>query len=316
MHNPIAPLLEKNTALLLDGGIGTGLFARGLQSGDSPETWNLIKPEKIYDLHKEFIDAGSDVILTNSFGANRARLALHNAQDHVAQLCAASVAIAKDATRAASRTVLVAGSIGPSGEILEPHGSFGYADAVAVFRQQAQALAEAGADLLWVETMSSKEEILAACTACADVGMPYCATMTFDTVGYTMMGVSPADAYRYISDLDPVPLAMGANCGLGMSENAVSILQINKILRDGLLIIAKANYGIPSFRDGAFHYSGTPKTMAQYCEFVLRLGARLIGGCCGTTGETLRSMRAVIDNFQGGLPPTRDEIVATLGEPF
>ena len=317
MADPLRRLLAERPALLLDGGMGTGLFRRGLVSGDSPEEWNLVYPERVCDVHREFVDAGSDILLTNSFGANAVRLKLHGLEARVAELNAAAVACARRAAAGAGREILVAGSVGPTGMIVTDSADEA-AEVRAAFAGQIAALQAAGADMVWIETMSSKEEIQIAASAAIAAGIPYVGTMTFDTVGFTMMGVSPADAYRVLGAQPVAPMAIGANCGLGAAENAVSIWQMAKVFRDGDVIVAKANNGVPEFRDGAFQYSGTPELMAQYCHLVLNLGARLVGGCCGTDGASLRAMRAVIDGFDAAArqAPGYDDIVRCLGAPF
>ena len=184
--------LDACGALLADGATGTNLFAAGLQSGDAPELWNVDHPERILDLHRGFIDAGSDLILTNTFGGNRYRWALHKAGGRVTELNKAAAGLATQAAEEVDRAIVVAGSIGPTGEILAPLGPLQPQQAVAAFAEQALALAEAGVQIFWIETMSSREEVEAAIEATAGLGLPVSCTLSFDTNGHTMMGITPA----------------------------------------------------------------------------------------------------------------------------
>ena len=231
--------------LLADGATGTNYFQMGLESGDAPEMWNLEHPERVRDLHRRFIAAGADIILTNTFGGNRHRLKLHNAQDRVAEINIAAVKNARAEADAAGRPVYVGGSIGPTGEILEPVGTLSHDDAVAAFAEQAMALKEGGADVLWIETMSSEEELKAAVEGAAKAGLPIVTTMSFDTNGRTMMGITPK-AFGAITAALPVqPVAIGANCGVGASELIATVLGISEARPDAA-VVAKGNCGIPA----------------------------------------------------------------------
>ncbi len=194
MTNSLAALLAEKPVLLADGAMGTSLFAAGLATGEAPELWNLEQPERVRAVHQGFIEAGSDLVLTNSFGANRCRLKLHAAEGRVGELNRAAAGLARAAADASPRPVVVAGSIGPTGEILQPIGALSRADGEAAFAEQALALAEGGCDLLWIETLSAAEELEAAVAGAATTGLPIVATMTFDTHGRTMMGLTPAAA--------------------------------------------------------------------------------------------------------------------------
>ena len=187
-------LLASNPVLLADGGMGTGLFALGLSTGDSPELWNLIHPERVAEVHRGFVAAGSDIILTNTFGGTRQRLKLHQAQERVGELNRAAAGLARGVADAAGRPVLVAGSIGPTGELVVPLGAMTMDEATAAFAEQARALAVGGADVLWIETMSSVEEVEAAVAGAMTTDLPFVVTLSFDTNGRTMMGFTPEDA--------------------------------------------------------------------------------------------------------------------------
>jgi 5-methyltetrahydrofolate--homocysteine methyltransferase len=313
MPNVLDRFMQERDFAVADGGIGTGLFARGLATGDAPELWNVEHPDRVRDLHAEFVAAGSDILLTNSFGGNAFRLKLHEAQDRVGELNSAAAAQARAAADASGRPMLVAGSMGPTGELFAPLGAVTAEAGRDAFAAQAQALVDGGADLLWIETMSSREEAEAAMAGAATTGQPFVATMTFDTAGRTMMGLTPDAAYRFLSGFDPPPAAIGANCGLGAAENVASLLQMAAAAPPEALLIAKANCGIPQYVDGGFRFTGTPELMATYACMVRDVGARIIGGCCGTTGVHLAAMVAALHDHVPGPRPGLAAIEAALG---
>ena len=313
MSNDFMEILKSRGYLVADGAMGTSLFKRGLETGDAPELWNVDHQDRVASVHQEFVDAGCDIVLTNSFGGNAYRLKLHNAQDRAYELAKASAEIARRVADAAGRPVFVGGSMGPSGELLEPNGPLTFEDARDAFAEQAKGLADGGADFIWVETMSSKEEVGAAVAGSSVTGLPIIATMTFDTAGRTMMGITPEDAYAHIRGLEEGPIAIGANCGLGATENVVSVAAIGKVADPDTIIVAKANCGVPEFRDGEFHYSGTPELMADYARLARDSGARIIGGCCGSDGTV---MKAIVESLKGYEPqaiPQPLEVVRRLG---
>ncbi len=296
-------LLRERGVLLADGGMGTGLFARGLTSGDSPELWNVERPDRVAGVHRSFVEAGSDVVLTNSFGGNRFRLKLHGAENRVGELNRAAARVARSAASDGARTVLVAGSMGPTGEILAPLGSLGAAEATEAFAEQALALAEGGVDLLWIETMSAGEELTAAVAGAMRTGLPIVTTMSFDTNGRTMMGTTPEAAVDLFHGLPAKPGAYGANCGVGPAQLLVTVLAMAGRRAGDEVIVAKGNCGVPVFREGQIHYSGTPEVMAAYARLARDAGARIIGGCCGTGPEHLAAMRRELDHTWSGQPP-------------
>ncbi|HEX5078316.1 MAG TPA: betaine--homocysteine S-methyltransferase [Geminicoccaceae bacterium] len=311
--DPLSELLAAKRVLLADGAMGTGLFARGLESGGSPELWNLERPEEVRAVHRGFVEAGSDILLTNSFGANRKRLALHGAEQRVAELNRAAAGLARAAAAAAGRPVLVAGDIGPTGEIFAPAGGFSRAEGEAVFAEQARALAEGGVDLLWIETISSAEELAAAVAGAAPTGLPIVATMTFDTRGRTRMGLTCAAAMALRADLAVRPVAFGANCGVGPAQLVESVLGLTRAGEPGDVIVAKGNCGLPHFHDGEIRYDGTPEIMADYACLARDAGARIIGGCCGTTATHVRAMAHALATRPEGGPPDLAAIERTLG---
>jgi 5-methyltetrahydrofolate--homocysteine methyltransferase len=284
----------------------------GLPSGGSPELWNLERPDAIHWVHTGFLNAGSAIILTNSFGANRCRLKLHQAEDQVAAINHAAARIARDEVESAGTGALVAGSIGPTGELPVPLGVLTEAEGIEVFGEQARALAEGGADLLWIETISSPAELAWAATGAARTGLPIVATMTFDTVGRTMMGLTPADAIALARNL-PVPLAaFGANCGVGPAQLVLTVVELRAAAGPDLPIVAKGNAGIPSYQDGHVHYGASAEEMAIYARLARDAGARIIGGCCGTRPLHIQAMAEALDSEPGPVPD-RVAIEAALG---
>jgi 5-methyltetrahydrofolate--homocysteine methyltransferase len=311
--NKLEQLLAQRPYLLADGATGTNLFAMGLQTGDAPELWNLEQPEKIARHYRSFIEAGADIVLTNSFGGTRYRLQLHDAQDCVADINQAAARIACDCIADCSRPVVIAGSMGPTGEILAPLGDLSAEDAAAAFAEQAAALAQGGVDVLWIETMSSKEELVAALNGAATAGLPTVCTMSFDTNGRTMMGISPSAALEIAQSVVQLPVACGANCGVGAADLVASLLEMSGAGAAGGVFVAKANCGIPKYVDGHIEYDGTPELMATYACLAYDAGARIIGGCCGTTPRHLAAMRAALDTHTRRAAPTRETIEAALG---
>lgn len=311
MTNRLTDLLAERPWLLADGATGSNLFERGLQSGDAPELWNAEHPERIADLHRAFIDAGADIVLTNSFGGTRHRLKLHRAEARVAELNERAARIARGEADRAGRVVLVAGSLGPTGEILEPLGPLTLEAAREAFAEQARALALGGADLLWIETMSSVEETEAAVAGAGTTGLPVVATLSFDTNGRTMMGVTPADlaALHRKHGL----AACGSNCGVGPAELVACVVNLATASDPTAVLVAKANCGIPQFVDGAIRFDGTPELMAQYACLSLDAGARIIGGCCGTTPAHLAIMRRALESHVPGVKPDLAAIESRLG---
>jgi 5-methyltetrahydrofolate--homocysteine methyltransferase len=310
--NLLATLLSENEALLADGATGTNLFAMGLQSGDAPELWNTDAPEKITALYQGSVDAGSDLFLTNSFGGTAARLKLHDAQGRVGELNRVAAELARNVADKSARKIAVAGSVGPTGEIMQPIGELSHSLAVEMFHEQADALKAGGVDVLWVETISAAEEFRAAAEAFALADMPWAGTMSFDTAGRTMMGITSADLAQLVEDLPNPPMAFGANCGTGASDLMRTVLGFAATGTQRPLI-AKGNAGIPKYVDGHIHYDGTPSLMGDYAALARDSGVRIIGGCCGTLPDHLRAMRDALDTRPRGDRPDLEEIAAKLG---
>ena len=312
MADALTELLAAHDWLMADGATGTNLFNMGLSSGDAPELWNVDEPAKIRALYKGAVDAGSDIFLTNTFGGNASRLKLHQADKRVLELNRAAAELGRQIADASGRRVVVAGSVGPTGEIMAPLGTLTHEIAVEMFHEQAEGLKAGGADVLWVETISAPEEYRAAAEGAARAGMPWCGTMSFDTAGRTMMGVTSADMVAMVEKLPNPPIAFGANCGVGASDLLRTVLGFSAQGTERP-IIAKGNAGIPRYHDGHIHYNGTPELMAEYALLARAAGARIIGGCCGTQPEHLRAMRAALETRTPGPRPTLEDITAARG---
>ena len=297
---------------MADGATGTNLFAMGLETGDPPEPWNIHHLDRIKALHQGFVDAGSDLFLTNSFGGTAFRLKLHKFENQVFELNKAAAQVARDVADAADRLVIVAGSMGPTGEMIEPHGLMTPREASDAFKAQAEGLVEGGVDVLWLETMYAIEELEAAVDAIKEFNLPICATMSFDTAGKTMMGITPANLAKRSKELGLV--GFGANCGVGAPDLLATITDINRYVAKGTTVIAKANCGIPDYQDGAIVYTGTEELMAEYVHLALNSGAKIVGGCCGTSFEHIRAMRKAMDVHQMSQMPSLDDIETKVGE--
>jgi 5-methyltetrahydrofolate--homocysteine methyltransferase len=282
-------LLDEGGPILADGAMGTMLFANGLQFGDPPELWNLEHPDVIRRIQRAYLEAGSRIVLTNTFGGNRLRLGLHGLQDRVDELNRTAAILLRAEVRAAGDTALVAGDVGPSGEIVAPLGTLDYDEAVDVFREQAASLVAGGVDLIWIETMSDLNEIRAAIQGVrqASPGIALIATMTFDTRGHTMMGVSPEEA---VAHLDAWGVdAIGGNCGNGPDELIPVIAAMHAVAPD-VVLVAKSNAGMPELVDMQAVYRASPQTMAGTALEMRDAGARIIGGCCGSSPDHVRAM--------------------------
>ena len=312
--NALEALLGERDWLLADGAMGTNLFALGLDGGACGELWNLTAPEKVASVHREMIAAGADIVLTNTFGANRYRLALHGLDRRVTEINRAGAELARRARDDAGRPVVVAGSIGPTGDVLEPLGERTRGEAVGAFVEQAQGLLDGGADIAWIETMYAEVELEAAMRAAESVGLPFIATMTFDTNGRTMMGIRPEEMPGLAACAAHRSVGIGANCGVGPAQLLDSILGIAASAGANALVVAKGNCGLPELGDDLqVRYNGTPAVMADYACMARDAGARIIGGCCGTTAPHLRAMRDALEARPRGPAPSHADIEARLG---
>jgi methionine synthase I (cobalamin-dependent) len=285
----IQSVLESSGYMITDGAMGTVLFSSGLDQGDPPELWNVDHPERVAAVHQAYFDAGAQVMLTNTFGGNRYRLMLHNSQDRVEEVNHAAAVILREVVTKNGDKALVAGDIGPSGQVLTPYGELSFQEAKEGFTQQAEALISGGVDLIWIETMSDLEEVRAAVEGTQQISadIPIVTTMTFDTHGHTMMGVSPEQALETLSPLGPE--ALGGNCGNGPDE-IIEVIQKMHQVDPNLTLVAKANAGIPELVGGKPVYRASPATMADYAVNSYQAGARIIGACCGSTPDHIKAI--------------------------
>lgn len=281
---------------MADGAMGTMLFDAGLESGEAPERWNLEQPDRVRAVHAAYLSAGSQLLLTNTFGANRFRLTLHGLEDRVAELNRAGAETLQAAVAAAGRPALIAGDIGPSGSLLTPLGDLEFAEAVSGFAEQAGALTAAGVDLIWIETMSDLEEMRAALEGVRQVApeMAVVTTMSFDTHGRTMMGVKPEDAVQALHSWGAT--AVGGNCGNG-PEEVIQVVHKMRAASPETVLVAKGNAGMPELVKGRACYHATPESMADYLRRAVEAGAAVVGACCGSTPEHLRAMAAALSEI-------------------
>jgi 5-methyltetrahydrofolate--homocysteine methyltransferase len=279
--------------LLADGAMGTALFSAGMPVGESPEAW-LLTPEgaaMIEGVHRGHVEAGSGLVLTSTFGANALRLADSEIAGRTADVCRAAVAAAR---AAAGPERLVAGSMGPTGGLMVPYGVLDAGEVRAAFAQQAAALAEAGADVLWVETMMDLNEAIAAVEGAKEgaPGLPVVCTLVFAARNRTMFGNPAEEAADKIAALGVA--GIGANCGDGWAP-VEAVIPILVAHAPGLHVVAKANAGIPSgTAEGVTTYPGTPEEAAAYARRVADMGATIVGGCCGTTAAHVAAMAGAL----------------------
>lgn len=313
MRISLQALLAQKQLLLADGATGTNFMEMDLEPGYPPDLWNLESPEKPTALHQKFVDAGSDIILTNTFGANAPRLKLHKAQDDTYAINKAGAELAGAVAAKADRPVVVAGSIGPTGELFEPMGALTPDSCRTFFEEQIRGLKDGGADVAWIETMSDAQEIKAAAEAAANCGLPVVFTASFDTAGKTMMGLAPASLGQVAATFPHPPIAYGANCGVGAADLCVSTMDMTAAAPDAV-IVGKANCGIPIVKGKETVYTGTPELMADFVQLSADAGVRIIGGCCGTSPEHIAAMRSAMDNYEAGTRPDMEAVVAQLGK--
>ena len=290
----------RERVLVLDGAMGTMLQERGLAPGASPEGMNLDAPEVVEGVHREYAEAGADILVTNTFGGSRIKLAHYGLENRVAEINARAVEIAR---RAAGPERFVAASVGPTGRFLEPVGDATFDEMVEIFGEQVSAFAEAGADLVTLETFLDIRELRAAVIACREFSsLPVMALMTFDDAGRTVLGTPPEAAAVTLDALQVDVL--GSNCGLGV-DGIYAILEKMRAVTS-LPLISQANAGLPVLRDGQTIFPGTPEEMTAYHERMLALGVRVIGGCCGTTPVHIRAIRDALEGRDlAWTPPPR-----------
>jgi 5-methyltetrahydrofolate--homocysteine methyltransferase len=285
-------LLGDDGSVLLDGGMGTLLQESGLDDGGSGELWNVDRPDVVGGIHAAYAEAGARLLTTNTFGGTRPRLAMHGLEDRVHELNRAGAAIATEV--AARYGALVAGDLGPTGELLSPLGTLEPEDARLLFAEQLAGLADGGIDVVLIETMSDLGEVEAAVEAARKVvpDLPVIATLSFDTNLRTMMGVRPADAVTALADLGVD--AVGANCGRGPEEMESIAEQLARARTEGLLIVAQSNAGLPQLVGDRFEYDAPPALLAEHALALQGLGVDLIGACCGSTPAHIAAMRQAL----------------------
>ncbi len=290
MHKFMRTLGER--VLILDGAMGTMLQARGLKAGACPEQMILDAPSVVEGVHREYAAAGAQIIVSNTFGANRTKLAHYGLQERVDEINRRGIELARNAIGDAG---FVVGSIGPSGRFLEPVGDAAFDEMVEVFGKQVRAFAAAGADAISCETFLDIRELKAAVIACrTHSDLPVIAMMTFDDGGRTVLGTSPEAAAVTLDGLQVD--VIGSNCGLGI-DGMFEVLSRMRVCTSRPLIV-QANAGLPILKDGKTVFPATPAEMVLYHERLLDLGVRIIGGCCGTTPEHIRVMRETLDQFE------------------
>ncbi|UCE26661.1 MAG: homocysteine S-methyltransferase family protein [Candidatus Coatesbacteria bacterium] len=283
--------------LVVDGAMGTMLIARGLPPGACPEEWNLTRPEILEEIASLYLEAGADVITANTFGASPMKLAPYGLADMTEDINAAGVAAVR---KVVGDSAYVLGDVGPSGRLLKPYGDADRDEVYRSFERQASALVSAGVDVVFVETMMDLNEATLAVKAVRAVSpdIPIVTTMTFDdTPGgfFTIMGVSVEDAASGLAAAGAD--VVGSNCGNGI-ENMVRIARLFGEHTD-LPLVIQSNAGLPEVVNGELVYAETPKFMAARVNDLLDAGAKIIGGCCGTTPEHIRAIRGAVDSLVG-----------------
>jgi 5-methyltetrahydrofolate--homocysteine methyltransferase len=295
MRTSLQDLIAAEGPIMADGGMGTTLLSLGLERGTPPEQWNVDRPEIIRGIHRDYLEAGAKIILTNSFGGSSWRLAHHQLEDRVVEFNRTAAQLARGEADRFESAVVVGGSMGPTGGMMEPMGDLTPESAEDVYREQSTALVEGGVDVLWIETMSDLEEVRAAIRGCQDVvpGFPIALTMTFDTHGFTSMGVAPEQALSVLDEFELV--AFGGNCGNGPKEIEEVITKLRAAKAD-VVLIAKSNAGIPLMKEGRPTYDASPEDMAAHARSAYSLGAKIIGACCGSTPEHIRAMHQALQD--------------------
>lgn len=285
--------LKQGNLLIADGATGTMLQSLGLPAGMAPELWNVERPDAVRTLYQSYLDAGSGVILTNTFGGSR--LKLERAGSLGGRCAELNQAAARLAVECAGDRAYVAGDIGPTGELMEPYGLLSYQEALDVFGEQAQALVDGGVDLIWVETMSDLDEARAAVEAARKVADSVFCSLSFGVSGRTMMGVTPAQA---VEALWPLGLAaIGANCGEGVEVIGRVLPEMHAALQalagpGRYPLIAKPNAGLPRLVDGETVFDLGPSDLAAYLPRFVEWGAQVIGACCGSSPAHIKALVA------------------------
>ncbi len=291
-HPVIERLGRHNGPLLGDGAMATMLQEVGLTGGAAPELWNVENPSAVEAVYRGYVEAGSHIITTNTFGGTTARLKMHDLEDRLAELNAAGVQLARKVADEAG-DVLVGASVGPTGELLDPLGVMTMDEATELFAEQVAVMAQAGADFILTETMSDLQEVEAAVRAVDQAtDLPIVSMLTFDTNLHTMMGVSPKQAVETMASWGVQ--VIGANCGNGPDEIRTVMTEMVTHRPPGVVLYAQSNAGLPVLQGDDVIYDGTPEVMADYARQMKALGVDVIAGCCGTTPTHLRAMREAL----------------------
>jgi 5-methyltetrahydrofolate--homocysteine methyltransferase len=290
--NRLSQLFEGHGLVLFDGGMGTLLQERGLDDGGCGELWNVERPDQVVAIHEEYAAAGATILTTNTFGGTRPRLAMNGLEDRVVELSRAGAALAREV--ADRHDALVAGGLGPTGELMAPLGALSPDDARAIFVEQLEGLLSGGIDMVLIETMSDLSEVEAAVAAARQCApdLPIVTTLSFDTNLRTMMGVTPAAAVGSLAaqGVDGV----GANCGRGPEEMEAIAAQLVAARVDDVLLVAQTNAGLPQLVGDRFEYDVPPQALATHALHLRELGIDLIGACCGSSPGHTAAMRAAL----------------------
>ncbi len=289
--NRFAALLADRSPVF-DGGYGWLLQERGLPAGDAAELWNLENPEAIGALHEEYAQAGASALTTNTFGGTVPRLDMNGLGEKVHEVNRAAAAIAREV--ADRHGILVAGDLGPTGELFEPMGTLTHEDAVELFSAQLRGLVEGGIDFVLVETMSDLAEATAAIDAAKRVApeLPIVATMSFDTNLRTMMGVTPAAAAVALAEAGAD--VVGANCGRGPDEMTVIAEQLLGARPEGVLVLTQSNAGLPQLEGADFVYTVGPTELGAHARSLRDGGVDIVGACCGSSPEHIAAIRSAV----------------------
>jgi 5-methyltetrahydrofolate--homocysteine methyltransferase len=290
--NRLTKLVGDTAPVLVDGGMGTLLQDRGLDDGGAGELWNVDRPDVVRESHQAYARAGARILTTNTFGGSRPRLQMHGLEDRVHEINKAAAAVARQV--ADEHGILVAGDLGPTGELLAPLGTMDGAEAEEIFAEQLRGLRDGGIDVVLIETMSDLAEVEAAVRAAGAVvpDLPIIATLSFDTNLRSMMGVRPAQAVTSLAALGVD--AVGANCGRGPEEMEAIAAEMFDARPEGVLIVAQSNAGLPQVVGDHFEYDKTPTDLAEHAKVLRSLGVDLIGACCGSTPEHISAMSAAV----------------------
>jgi 5-methyltetrahydrofolate--homocysteine methyltransferase len=290
--NRLSQLFEGHDLALFDGGMGTLLQERGLDDGGCGELWNVEHPDQVAAIHEEYAAAGATILTTNTFGGTRPRLAMNGLEDRVVELSRAGALLAREV--ADQHGTLVAGGLGPTGELMAPLGTLSPSDTRAIFAEQLEGLLAGGIDLVLIETMSDLSEVEAAVAAARQCApdLPIVTTLSFDTNLRTMMGVTPAAAVDSLAaqGVDGV----GANCGRGPDEMEAIAAQLVAARVDDVLLVAQTNAGLPQLVGDHFEYDAPPQALATHALHLRELGIDLIGACCGSNPGHTAAMRAAL----------------------